>query len=107
MTDDKPTMWNGGDTNQSKEQVIREWNKMIRASEDYFDTIDSEKEFREDLQERERLMKEQDQKNPIKSKFGSYNERINKDMDKPCEISHGEPRNRYRRPEGSEVGKTK
>jgi len=56
MTDDKPTMWNGGDTNQSKELVIREWNKMIRASEDYFDTIDSEKEFREDLKERQKIM---------------------------------------------------
>ena len=104
---ERPTMWNGGNTNESKEQVIREWNKMIRASEDYFDTIDSEKEFREDLQERERLMKEQDQKNPIKSKFGDYNikNQINKMMDKTCEISHGEPRNRYRRPEGAMVGK--
>ena len=60
-------------------------------------------EFREDLVERERLMKKQELKNPIKSKFGQYNEQINKNMDKPCEISHGEPRNRYRRPEGDKA----
>ena len=88
----KDKCWNGGTTNK--------YNEMIRESEDYYDTIDSEIEFREDLVERERLMREQDN---IRSKFGSYNERINKDMDKPCEISHGEPRNRYRRPEGDKA----
>ena len=77
---DEERNWQGGVTNQSKEQVIREWNKMIRESEDYIDTLDIEKEF-----------------NPV--------DRVNKDMDKPCEVSTGEPRNRYRRPEGSEVGK--
>ena len=35
------TMWNGGKTN--------EYNEMIREREDYYDTIDSEIEFREDL----------------------------------------------------------
>ena len=72
--------WQGGVTNQSKERAIREWNKMIRESEDYIDTLDIEKEF-----------------NPV--------DRVNKDMDKPCEVSTGEPRNRYRRPEGSKVTK--
>ena len=91
----KDKCWNGGTTNK--------YNEMIRESEDYYDTIDSEVEFREDLVKRERLMREQEKQNPIRSKFGSYNERINKDMDKPCEISHGEPRNRYRRPEGDKV----
>ena len=79
---DKITMWNGGKTNETKEKAIREWNKMIRDSEDYLDTVDIEKEF-----------------NP--------RDNINKNMDKPAPISGGEPRNRYRRPEGSEVGKTK
>ena len=51
---------------------------MIRESEDYIDTLDIEKEF-----------------NP--------RDRINKDMDKPTKISGGEPRNRYRRPEGDKV----
>lgn len=100
---EKVLMWNGGTTNETKEKAIREWNKMIRQSEDYYDTTDSEVEFRKDLVERERLMREQELKNPIKSKFGQYNEQINKNMDKPCEISHGEPRNRYRRPEGDKV----
>jgi len=105
---EQPIMWNGGTTNKIEKQ-IREWNRLLRATEDFYDLDDSETEFREDLVKRERLMKEQDLKNPIKSKFGQYNrrEQINKDMDKPCEISGGEPRNRYRRPEGSEVGKTK
>ena len=78
----EPIMWNGGTTNETKEKAIREWNKMIRESEDYIDTLDIEKEF-----------------NP--------RENINKNMDKPAKISGGEPRNRYRRPEGSQVGKTK
>ena len=74
----EPIMWNGGNTNESKEQAIREWNKMIRNSEDYLDKVDVEGEF-----------------NP--------RENINKNMDKPCKVSTGEPRNRYRRPEGDKV----
>ena len=73
-------IWNGGKTNESKEKAIRDWNKMIRDSEDYIDTLDIEKEF-----------------NP--------REQINKNMDKPATISGGSSVNRYRRPEGSEVGK--
>ena len=74
----EPIMWNGGTTNDTKEKAIREWNKMIRESEDYIDTLDIEKEF-----------------NP--------RNQINKNMDKPTKISGGEPRNRYRRPEGDKV----
>ena len=48
---EKKTMWNGGKTN--------EYNEMIRESEDYYDTIDSEIEFREDLVKREKLMREE------------------------------------------------
>ena len=77
---DKERNWQGGTTNQSKERAIREWNRMIRNSEDYLDKVDVEGEF-------------------------DPREQINKNMDKPCEISGGEPRNRYRRPEGSEVSK--
>ena len=75
---DKERNWQGGRTNETKEQTIREWNRMIRNSEDYIDTLDIEKEF-----------------NPV--------DRVNKDMDKPCKVSTGEPRNRYRRPEGDKV----
>ena len=45
---EKKKMWNGGKTN--------EYNEMIRESEDYYDTIDSEVEFREDLKERQKIM---------------------------------------------------
>ena len=48
MADEKKTMWNGGTTNN--------YNEMIRESEDYYDTIDSEVEFREDLKERQKIM---------------------------------------------------
>ena len=78
---DKERNWQGGRTNETKERTIREWNKMIRQSEDYLDNVDVEKEF-----------------NP--------RDNINKNMDKPAQISGGEPRNRYRRPEGSEVKKS-
>ena len=99
--DEKNGIWNGGQTN-----ILNKYDRMIRESEDYYDEVDSETTFRTELQEREKLMKEQEEKNPIRSKFGDYNRKnqINKMMDKPCEISQGEPRNRYRRPEGSRVG---
>ena len=73
---DKVKMWNGGTTNETRDKVIRDWNKMIRDSEDYLDTVDVEKEF-----------------NPRNN--------INKNMDKPASISGGDPKNRYRRPEGN------
>ena len=91
-------MWNGGKTNITTKEA-----KIFRQMEDGYDLDDSEIEFREELVERERMMREEAKKQQIKSKFGQYNERINKDMDKPCRISHGEPRNRYRRPEGDKV----
>ena len=50
MTDEKKTMWNGGTTNN--------YNEMIRESEDYYDTIDSEVDMREELKEREKIMKQ-------------------------------------------------
>ena len=82
MTDEKSGIWQGGKTNETKEKAIRDWNKMIRDSEDYLDKIDVEEEF-----------------NP--------RERINKDMDAPSPISGGDPKNRYRSPEGSEIGVSK
>ena len=58
---EKKTMWNGGKTN--------EYNEMIRESEDYYDTIDSEIEFREDLVKREKLMREEAKNQKIQSKY--------------------------------------
>ena len=77
---EKVIMWNGGTTNETKEKAIREWNKMIRESEDYIDGLDTDSE-----------------------PFNPRNN-INKNMDEPSRISTGEPRNRYRRPEGDKVG---
>ena len=73
---EKPTMWNGGTTFAEEEQT--NYNKMIRESEDYLDGVDIEtnEEF-----------------NP--------RDTINKNMDKPAPISGGDPKNRYRRPEGN------
>ena len=36
---EKPIMWNGGTTNETKEKAIKDWNKMIRQSEDYLDGV--------------------------------------------------------------------
>ena len=58
---EKKTMWNGGKTN--------EYNEMIRDSEDYYDTIDSEIEFREDLVKSEKLMREEAKNQKIQSKY--------------------------------------
>ncbi len=68
----KDKIWNGGTTFGDK------FNKMIRESEDYLDGVDIEtnEEF-----------------NP--------RDTINKNMDKPATISGGDPKNRYRRPEGN------
>ena len=70
-------IWNGGKTNESKEKAIRDWNKMIRDSEDYFDTIDSEKEFREDLVERQKIMDKTRIKRPMHELYTNidYSER--------------------------------
>ena len=109
MTDEKNGIWNGGNTNESKEKAIQQWNKLLRQSEDFYDVVDSEREFREDLIKREKLMKQQNEKNPIRSKFGEFNaqEQINKRMNEPAPISGGDPKNRYRSPEGEEVGVSK
>ena len=66
-------IWNGGKTNESKEKAIRDWNKMIRDSEDYFDTIDSEKEFREDLVERQKIMDKTRIKRPMHELYTNIN----------------------------------
>ena len=75
---DEVKMWNGGTTNETKEKAIREWNRLLRASEDFYDLDDSERESREDLVKREKLMKEQEKKNPIQSKFALYNKKESK-----------------------------
>ena len=43
MSDSKKGIWNGGKTFENK------YGKLIRESEDYYDTIDSELEDRKDI----------------------------------------------------------
>ncbi len=43
MSDSEKGIWNGGKTFKDK------YEKLIRESEDYYDTIDSELEDREDI----------------------------------------------------------
>ena len=43
MSDSEKGIWNGGKTFENK------YEKLIRESEDYYDTIDSELEYREDI----------------------------------------------------------
>ena len=55
------------------------YDRMIRESEDYIDGLDTDSE-------------------PFNPR-----DNVNKNMDEPSKISTGEPRNRYRRPEGDKV----
>ena len=71
----KDKIWNGGTTFGD----TNKFNEMIRESEDYLDGVDVET-------------------------IDNIKERINTNMDKPCEISGGRPLNQYRKPEGSRVG---
>ena len=75
--------------NDKKVNMWNQYNEMIRDSEDYYDTIDSEVEFREDLVEREKLMREEAKYQKIQSKYSLSNgeRKINKDMDKPTKIT--------------------
>ena len=64
MTDEKKGIWNGGKTNISKEEAM-----IFRQMEDSYDLDDSEIDFRKELQERERLMKEEAKQQQIESKY--------------------------------------
>ena len=64
MTDEKKGIWNGGSTNISRKEA-----KIFRQMEDSYDLDDSEIEFRKELQEREKLMREEATKQNIESKY--------------------------------------
>ena len=53
----KDKIWNGGTTNK--------YSEMIRESEDYHDTIDSELEDREELKSRQKIMNKTRIKRPM------------------------------------------
>ena len=71
---DRKQIWNGGRTNGSKTNITREEAKIFRQMEDSYDLDDSEVEFREELQERERLMKEEAKHQKIESKYSLSND---------------------------------
>ena len=57
-------MWNGGKTNITTKDA-----KIFRQMEDGYDLDDSEIEFRKELVERERLMREESKNQKIQSKY--------------------------------------
>ena len=61
---DAKRIWNGGKTN-----VTREEAKIFRQMEDSYDLDDSEIEFRSELVEREKLMREESKHQQIQSKY--------------------------------------
>ena len=66
-------IWNGGTTN--------EYNKMWRESEDYYDEIDSETTFRDELRERQKIMNKTRIKRPLHELYTKI------DYNKKTEIS--------------------
>jgi hypothetical protein len=62
--EDKKGIWNGGKTNISKEEA-----KIFRQMEDSYDLDDSEVEFRSELVEREKMMREEAKQQQIESKY--------------------------------------
>jgi|TARA_B100000900_G_C20083927_1_gene515147 hypothetical protein len=64
--DKKVNMWNGGRTNVSH-------NEILRSLEDRYDLDDSEKEFREDLVERQKIMDKTRIKRPMHELYTNIN----------------------------------
>ena len=71
---DRKQIWNGGRTNGSKTNVTREEAKIFRQMEDSYDLDDSEIEFRSELVEREKLMREEAKHQKIESKYSLSND---------------------------------
>ena len=63
---------------QRKSMQEEKYLKMIRDSEDFYDTIDSEKETREDLVKRQEIMdKTRIEKKPMHELYKGINKQIN------------------------------
>jgi len=63
MTDEEKGIWNGGNTRINEKREL----EILRGQEDYYDAIDSEKETREELVKREKLMKQESNYKEIQS----------------------------------------
>lgn len=68
MDDVKKGIWNGGTTKPNGD-ISKEEAMIFRQMEDSYDLDDSEIEFREELQEREKLMREEAKNQKIQSKY--------------------------------------
>ena len=79
MSDEEQGIWNGGKTRLNKEEA-----KVLRQMEDSYDITDSERETREELVERQKVMDEtRIERKPMHELYKG----INKRMDEPCEVS--------------------
>ena len=63
MTDEEKGIWNGGNTRINEKREL----EILRKQEDYYDATDSEKETREELVKREKMMKQESNYNEIQS----------------------------------------
>ena len=69
---------------QRKSMQEEKYLKMIRDSEDFYDTIDSELKTRKELEERQVIMNE----TRIETKpYQELYKGINKRMDEPCKVT--------------------
>ena len=65
---DRKRIWNGGKTNVSN-KITKEEAMIFRQMEDSYDLDDSEIEFRSELVEREKMMREEAKQQQIQSKY--------------------------------------
>ena len=102
MTDEEKGIWNGGNTRINEKREL----EILRGQEDYYDAIDSEKETREELVKREKLMKQESnykeiQSNHTLSKKPMHELYTNIDYSKKTKVSgmggHGGPVDAIRR----------
>tara|TARA_E500000318_G_C3374648_1_gene139816 strand:+ start:180 stop:476 length:297 start_codon:yes stop_codon:yes gene_type:complete len=72
MNDKNKGIWNGGKTNINKEEA-----RIFRQMEDQYDITDSEKETREELVERQKIMDESRiERKPIHELYKGLNQRV-------------------------------
>ena len=72
MTDEKNGIWNGGKTRINKEEA-----RIFRQMEDQYDITDSEKETREELVERQKIMDESRiERKPVHELYKGLNQRV-------------------------------
>ena len=74
MTDEEKGIWNGGNTRINEKREL----EILRNQEDYYDAMDSEVEFREDLVKRQEIMdKTRIERKPMHELYKGINKQIN------------------------------